>query len=173
MDKTIEHRNICDSIHKLYIKKNADYGDSFARLRKRYPNFVCMRIFDKLNRIETLMDPQHTQQVNDESLEDTLLDIANYCILEVLERRIESAKTPEKPILETPESMTASSKLTEKESARLRVLNALRSIHNRYHLVDHVGCKGLRCGDCPASLYGEKNCIFVDITQVLDKNQED
>lgn len=87
MGKIETHKATLDEMHDLYKRKNADYGDSFAQLRKRYPNFVCMRIFDKLNRLETLMKPGYEAQVTDEKLEDTLMDIANYAIMEIVERR--------------------------------------------------------------------------------------
>ena len=83
------HQNVLDEMHELYRKKNADYGDSFAQLRQRYPNFVCMRLFDKLNRLDTLMAPGYEAQVTDEKLEDTLMDIANYAVMEIIERRMD------------------------------------------------------------------------------------
>lgn len=89
IDKTDIHSEIINEMHALYVRKNADYGDSFAQLRKRYPNFVCMRLFDKLNRLDTLIQPGYEAQVTDEKLEDTLMDIANYAVMEILERRAE------------------------------------------------------------------------------------
>lgn len=83
------HEDLCREMHTLYDKKNADYGDSFSQLRQRYPNFVCMRIFDKLNRLETIMQPGYSCKVKDETVEDTLMDIANYAIMELTERRAE------------------------------------------------------------------------------------
>ena len=89
IDKTDIHSEIIKEMHELYMRKNADYGDSFAQLRKRYPNFVCMRLFDKLNRLDTLIQPGYEAKVTDEKLEDTLMDIANYAVMEILERRAE------------------------------------------------------------------------------------
>lgn len=89
MDKIELHKLTIDEMHELYKRKNADYGDSFAQLRKRYPNFVCMRLFDKLNRLDTLIQPGYEAKVADEKLEDTLMDIANYAIMEIVERRAE------------------------------------------------------------------------------------
>lgn len=88
-DKVKMHEEILKEMHELYVRKNADYGDSFAQLRKRYPNFVCMRLFDKLNRLDTLIQPDYEAKVTDEKLEDTLMDIANYAVMEILERRKE------------------------------------------------------------------------------------
>ena len=89
MNKIEIHKKLLDEMHDLYKRKNADYGDSFSQLRKRYPNFVCMRIFDKLNRLETLMQTGYEAKVTDEKLEDTLMDIANYAIMEIVERKEE------------------------------------------------------------------------------------
>lgn len=79
------HSDICQMLHETYKAKNADYGDSFALVRGKYSNAILIRLNDKLNRLETLMNggKQHV----DESIDDTLLDLANYCIMELVERR--------------------------------------------------------------------------------------
>lgn len=85
------HDDICQMLHETYKAKNADYGDSFALVRGKYPNAILIRLNDKLNRLETLMNggKQHV----DESIDDTLLDLANYCIMELVERKTgENAK---------------------------------------------------------------------------------
>lgn len=82
------HKEICNNLHETYEAKNADYGDSFALVRGKYPNAILIRLNDKLNRLETLLNGSH-QHVNDESIDDTLLDLANYCIMELVERRID------------------------------------------------------------------------------------
>lgn len=84
-EKESFHWSICRELNETYKAKNADYGDSFALVRKKYPNAILIRLNDKLNRLETLMSggKQHV----DESIDDTLLDLANYCIMELVERR--------------------------------------------------------------------------------------
>lgn len=100
MDKLKIHKTLCDETHKLYEDKNSDYGDSFSQLRKRYPNFVCMRLFDKLNRLDTIIQPGYECKVSDEKIEDTLMDIANYALMELTERRAERyAGMPVDPML--------------------------------------------------------------------------
>lgn len=94
MEKVKIHKELCEEMHSLYERKNADYGDSFSQLRKRYPNFVCMRLFDKLNRLDTIIQPGYSCKVPDEKIEDTLMDIANYCIMELTERRVEQLLKP-------------------------------------------------------------------------------
>lgn len=89
MDKVQIHRNICNKLNETYANKNHDYGDSFSELRKRFQNAILVRLFDKYMRIEFLLSGKN-QKVTDESIYDTLLDMANYCIMELVEMEIES-----------------------------------------------------------------------------------
>lgn len=81
MDKFIE---ITDEMHELYIKKNSDYGESVTNTYKDFGlvSFL-VRMQDKLNRLKTLNKKE--SQVKDESVRDTLVDLANYAILAVME----------------------------------------------------------------------------------------
>ena len=81
MDK---FKEITDEMHDLYIKKNADYGDSVTNTYKDFGlvSFL-VRMQDKLNRLKTLNKKE--SQVKDESVRDTLVDLANYAILAVME----------------------------------------------------------------------------------------
>ena len=88
MNKIKIHRQICYELNDLYKEKNHDYGDSFAILRKELPNSILVRIYDKYQRLKTLLSGTE-QKVKDESIEDTLKDLANYCIMELVERRID------------------------------------------------------------------------------------
>ena len=88
MSKIQIHRELCDQLHGTYKTKNNDYGDSFAMVRKKFPNSILIRLNDKLNRLETLMSGTQ-QMVPDESIDDTLLDLSNYALMELTERRAE------------------------------------------------------------------------------------
>lgn len=79
------HKEICSKLSETYKAKNNDYGDSFAKLRTKYPNAILIRLSDKLNRLDTLI--MGGKQEVDESIDDTLLDLANYAIMELVERR--------------------------------------------------------------------------------------
>lgn len=96
--KVTVHKDLCDSLNTLYRKKNADYGDSYAQLRKRYPNYICMRLFDKLNRLDRILQPGYDCQVKEETVEDTLLDIANYCLMELVERNADNMEKEEEEL---------------------------------------------------------------------------
>ena len=83
------HKQFCDGLSDLYAAKNADYGDSYAKLRAKYPESICIRLEDKLSRLEQLMKPGYEAQIKDESICDTLRDLANYSLMELTEREYE------------------------------------------------------------------------------------
>ena len=83
------HADLCAILHNLYVHKNNDYGDSFAKVRTEYPNAIAIRLMDKLERVKQLLKPNHKTSIVNESLDDTLLDLANYCLLELTERKYE------------------------------------------------------------------------------------
>lgn len=80
------HRDILMQLHSTYSRKNHDYGNSFHKVREEFPNAVLIRLMDKLERLKALYATPAL--VLDESIEDTLLDLANYAIMEVVERRM-------------------------------------------------------------------------------------
>ena len=84
-----EHKNLCNEIHELYLAKNADYGDSFRKVREEIPDAILVRLSDKLNRLKKLMMHPEEQKIKEESIDDTLMDLANYALLELTERRFE------------------------------------------------------------------------------------
>lgn len=92
MDKKIEkHEEICNDIHQMYIKKNADYGDSVGQLYDKLGDISMLtRISDKYNRLMNLITTKGEQ--NYESIEDTIQDMANYCIIWLMEREIKNNK---------------------------------------------------------------------------------
>jgi len=88
-EKVLLHKEICEKLTDIYRRKNKDYGDSYAKVRKKYPNSVFIRSEDKISRLETLLKPGTVTEVADESIDDTLLDLANYWIMEAIERRVD------------------------------------------------------------------------------------
>ena len=74
-------KEIALSLSDLYSKKNLVYGNSFERSLKKYGKISGLtRISDKFNRLEKIITNPDIE-TNDESLEDTLLDLASYCIM--------------------------------------------------------------------------------------------
>lgn len=74
---------LCDT----FKSKNADYGNSFSQLYQEFGDngiiTAAVQISHKYHRFMNLAKGTPTK-VN-ESLRDTLLDLANYCILTVME----------------------------------------------------------------------------------------
>lgn len=82
---TDRHAAICNELGKLYAAKNADYGDSFhSAYIEEGMAMPRIRLTDKLNRFKALTC-NGQQQVNNESIRDTLLDLANYAIMTIIE----------------------------------------------------------------------------------------
>lgn len=73
---------IANELAELYSRKNHDYGDSFGKSVGRYGLVSALtRISDKFNRLEQLVLNRDDIRVKDEHLEDTLRDLASYCIM--------------------------------------------------------------------------------------------
>ena len=65
---------------ELFAKKNADYGDAFA---KYGVIGVLMRIEDKIQRSMSITK-NGVNLVNDEGIRDTLLDLHNYAAMALM-----------------------------------------------------------------------------------------
>ena len=88
MDKAERHLMICGELNALYVKKNHDYGDSFHKTYEEEGMAMPrIRLGDKLNRFKILSRGEK-QEVNDESLRDTLMDLANYAVMTIVEMEV-------------------------------------------------------------------------------------
>ena len=73
-------RQKVEKLAKVYVAKNKDYGDSFSQSLDKYGIIASLvRMGDKMNRIDSLYDKPTTEV--DESLVDSLEDLANYAIM--------------------------------------------------------------------------------------------
>ena len=73
--KKIQHEAL-----ELFSRKNADYGDAFAK----YGTVgVLMRIEDKLTRVMSITK-NSIVLVNDETVRDTLIDLHNYSAMALM-----------------------------------------------------------------------------------------
>ena len=82
--KVERHKMVCEELNRIYEAKNHDYGDSFHRSYIEDGLLMAkIRIGDKYSRFKSLL--KSDQKVKDESIRDTLMDMANYCIMTVME----------------------------------------------------------------------------------------
>lgn len=70
-------------LKNLYLKKNMDYGNSFEDGIEEDGILVAkIRLNDKLRRFGRLIN--HKSEITEESLRDTLVDLANYAIMTIM-----------------------------------------------------------------------------------------
>lgn len=75
---------ILQELSELYHKKNHDYGDSFKKSVDEFGIIASVvRMSDKMERVKQLVKSK--DRMVDESLRDTLIDLANYAIMTVME----------------------------------------------------------------------------------------
>ena len=80
MNKPDQFKKIADELTELFTRKNADYGDAIFRLVDEV-GFVAIQthLFEKYLRISTLLKKE--PEVVNESIEDSLRDLANFSII--------------------------------------------------------------------------------------------
>lgn len=95
-ERVKRHKEIVEELNRVYEQKNTDYGDSFAESVREFGIVAALtRISDKYNRFKRLA-LGNRNLVGDESIKDTLLDMANYCIMlsMILEEEQETEPQP-------------------------------------------------------------------------------
>jgi hypothetical protein len=80
MDRVKQLAEIQTEALELFTRKNADYGDAFAKFGIIG---VLVRIEDKIQRALSISNTGVTL-VNDEGLRDTLLDLHNYAAMALM-----------------------------------------------------------------------------------------
>lgn len=81
-DRVEQMLNVHNEALQLFIRKNADYEDAFAKFGKVG---VLLRMEDKLQRaISMHISNAGVHLVNTESLRDTLIDLHNYAAMAIM-----------------------------------------------------------------------------------------
>ena len=78
-------RDQCNALADLLVKKNHDYGDAALRSPILAPHFpaelsIVIRMSDKIERMRHFISLKETLMVS-ESFDDTVRDLAGYCVL--------------------------------------------------------------------------------------------
>ena len=82
-DNVQSFMDITTDMVKTYAAKNHDYGNSFEESLDEFGLVASVvRLGDKMNRIKSLIKKE--AQVKDESIKDTLLDLATYSIMTLM-----------------------------------------------------------------------------------------
>ena len=84
--KIQEFKNRTQEMLDTYSRKNVDYDDAFTKSLEEDGLLVAkIRLGDKYKRFSALIKQENL--VKDESIEDTLLDMASYAIMTVMFNR--------------------------------------------------------------------------------------
>lgn len=85
-DEVIQFANEAKQCVELYSRKNHDYGNSFDKgMDNIGMAYGVGRIYDKMNRLITLTKKE--SQIKDESVDDTLRDLACYSMMMLAYRK--------------------------------------------------------------------------------------
>lgn len=84
---TQKFKKITEELTALYEKKNKAYGNAFSHTYERLGLISAVtRINDKNNRLINLCKNKNIDDLG-ESIDDTLRDMACYCVMTLMERR--------------------------------------------------------------------------------------
>ena len=84
MDNIEKFKKLTAKMADLYKEKNRNYGNSFDKSLDEDGLLVSkIRLGDKYNRFVSLLK-QQSNGTNDESIKDTLIDLANYAIMSII-----------------------------------------------------------------------------------------
>lgn len=88
-DYELEISKTTSLLRNTLIQKNRDYGDSVHKQFVKYGRSALMiRIEDKFNRLDNLMNGSK-QEVKEENIEDTILDMMGYLTLAYIELQLD------------------------------------------------------------------------------------
>lgn len=83
--KVERFKQLTGEMAALYARKNKDYGDSFTEMYKEWgPMYPLSRMQEKLRRATQILRSGEAQ-VTEEKVTDTLLDLANYALMTIME----------------------------------------------------------------------------------------
>lgn len=78
--------DIVKEMQETFARKRHDYGQTTEETLKKFgPTSLLVRIYDKFGRLENLLSDEKEMFVKEESIRDTFLDMANYCIISIIE----------------------------------------------------------------------------------------
>ena len=87
-EKYQKHFEICNRLNDLYISKNKEYGDSFGKAYKEIG--IMSGVSDIYHKVQRLVNiTKNKEELKYESLEDTIIDLANYAVMLLTELEID------------------------------------------------------------------------------------
>ena len=74
-----------------YQRRIHDYGNSYAEARRKIPCYIAGKLYDKVSQLIALSRNGGTARVRNETIDNALLDLADYALREYVERRVDEA----------------------------------------------------------------------------------
>lgn len=91
--KVERFKQLTGEMAALYARKNKDYGDSFTEMYKEWGAMYPMsRMQEKLRRATQILRSGEAQ-VQEEKVTDTLLDLANYALMTIMELKEDNGES--------------------------------------------------------------------------------
>lgn len=93
-------KELTTKMYETFKKKRNDYGPSTRETWEKYgPVSMLVRMDDKMNRFKNLAIDDTKRLVEDESIKDTLLDLANYALITILELEYQEAQNCKRSVV--------------------------------------------------------------------------
>lgn len=87
-EEIVIFNGLTKKMSRTFARKRSDYGQTTTETYNKFgPISMLTRMHDKLGRLDNLLGKAQKSKVLDESIEDTLLDLANYALITILEIR--------------------------------------------------------------------------------------
>lgn len=87
-EEIIMFTELTKAMSDTFAQKRHDYGQTTEETYKKFgPVSMLTRMYDKMGRLDTLLVGGDVSYVKGEKIEDTLLDLANYALITILEMR--------------------------------------------------------------------------------------
>lgn len=91
--KVERFKQLTGEMSALYVRKNKDYGDSFTEMYREWgPMYPMSRMQEKLRRATQILRSGEAQ-VTEEKVTDTLLDLANYALMTIMELKEDNGES--------------------------------------------------------------------------------
>lgn len=91
--KVERFKQLTGEMAALYARKNKDYGDSFTEMYREWGAMYPMsRMQEKLRRATQILRSGEAQ-VTEEKVTDTLLDLANYALMTIMELKEDNGES--------------------------------------------------------------------------------
>lgn len=99
-ESQVQFDQICSELTQLHARKNHDYGNAFGNVYQEFAaqnlvmadGYAVGTLLVKVERAKTLVSNE--AYVKEESIEDSLQDLACYAIMTLMERRIAKKQFP-------------------------------------------------------------------------------